>query len=455
MNLWPFTKKKDPKEEELVSKIQDFAKKYLEEYVVQLEQVNLSDIVALPQLSSSNTFGKKELTLQASIKEAYLKNPTVFACVNAIAKSVAMAPFTLHEKEDEGQYITVFSNPIIDLLENPNETQTRQEFVKTIMVDLLLCGNSLVWKNFDKNKDRSAKAKAGKGVSELIILNPDYIEYTDNGFEITSYQGREKTPLAGNKWDPSQIIHFRLINPSNMFWGLSPIQAAYRSIDIDSKILEWWLNTLENGCKKDALISFKHDLTTAQFQRVRNLIDQQVAGFLNGRGYMILGHEAQVEFLDLAPAELDFTQSRETSSTEIMRIFHVPPPCVGDMQQSTYNNMEEATKTFWLSTVINHLTDVCSVLTKRLVPDFGYDVNKYYIGYDALPVEPLRQLYYDAIDNVVKLVGIGIPLNEATRKLNLQLKDFEGGDVGYMSHNLVPLGFYDSKVDEDTTDTKE
>jgi phage portal protein BeeE len=98
--------------------------------------------------------------------------------------------------------------------------------------------------------------------------------------------------------------------------------------------------------RKDAILKFGHDLTGGQFQRVRNLIDQQLAGFRNGRGWMILGHEVDIEFLNMTPAELDFTQSRETSAKEIMRIFAVPPPILGDMDQSTYNNMEEATKAF-------------------------------------------------------------------------------------------------------------
>jgi hypothetical protein len=63
-----------------------------------------------------------------------------------------------------------------------------------------------------------------------------------------------------------------------------------------------------------------------------------------------------------------------------------------------------------------------------------------------MAVEPLRKLYYDAIDNVVKLVGIGMPLNDAARKLNLQINDIEGGDEGYISHNLVPLGYYNEQM---------
>lgn len=450
-------KKAEKLSPQMESAVIDFSKKYIEDFMGQFQTVNVADVVALPSILGGKKLGAKELPLAVIIQEAYLRNPTVFACVNDISKAVAMAPFALHETDDFGQYTTIFNHPLLDLLENPNQTQTRSEFVKTLMLFLLLSGNALVWKNFDKGKRRNKQGSPGKGVSELIILNPDMVDYEDNGFEITKYIGKKKTPLEGNTWEPEEIIHFRLVNPCNQFWGISPVQAAYRSVDIDSKILDWWMNSLENGCKKDAILKFGHELTAAQFQRVRQLIDQQLAGFQNGRGWMILGHEMEIEFLNMTPAELDFMKSREMSSKEIMKIFSVPPPILGDMEQSTFNNMEEATKTFWLSTVCSHLNDICAVLTKRLLPDFGLDINKFYVGYDTQAIEPLRKLYYDAIDYAVKLIGISVPLNDVNKKLNLQFKEYEGGDIGYMSHNLVPLGFYDNPKDlanEDNGSTK-
>lgn len=455
MIKWPFFKKKDTSADDpaFIAKVEDFTKKYLEEYIVQLQSLNRADVAAIPFLAPNSEFGLKELPLACVVKEAYLMNPTVFSCVNDISKSVASAPFCLQKKSGkDGEFVTIFIHELLDLLESPNNTHTRNDFIKTVMTHLLLCGNALLWKNFNKSKSRTKDGPRGKGVTELIILDPDLIEYKDNGFEITGYFGKEKTPLAGNKWNPDEIVHFRLINPLNPFWGISPIQAAWRSVDIDSKILDWWLNSLANGCKKDAILKFKHDLTPSQYQRIRSLIDQQLAGFLNGRGWMILGHEMEIEFLNMTPAELDFTKSREMSSKEIMRIFAVPPPIEGDMQNSAYHNMEEATKTFWLSNVCGHLNDICAVMTKRLVPDFALDVRNYYLSYDIQAIEPLRKIYYEAIDNAVKLVGIGFPLNTVAKKLNLQIPEQKGGDVGYMSHNLVPLGFYADTTKDSTTE---
>lgn len=291
----------------------------------------------------------------------------------------------------------------------------------------------------------------------MLILDPDWIEYKDNGFEIVSYHGRKKSPYEGNTWAADEIVHFRLANPLNPFWGMSPIQAAYRAVDIDSKIIEWWMNTLENGCKKDMLFRFKHDLTDTQFKRVRSLIDQQVSGFRNGRGYMILGHEAEVSFLNMAPAELDFSKSREKSSQEIMGIFRVPPPIIGDLSHSTYNNIKEARQSFWLDTIMPLLNDLSAIFSKNLLENFKLDPMIYEISYDATEVEALQRLGFEQWEAISKMVNIGVPLNTAVKYYRIQIPEVEGGDIGYMSHNLVPLGFYnedlkDKKVSENDND---
>lgn len=440
--MWnPFKKNSEAAFEQ---RVEEVAKKYLMEYIEQLDaadQINQQFIVAMPSLFKPKDFGKKELPLYLAVKEAYAINPTVFSCVNCISQSASIVPLSLHKKDNKGQFESVFSHPVLDLLYNPNETQTQSEFIEEIVMDLMLCGNALVYKNRDKTAE--GKVKKGGKVYELETLNPDWVEYIVKDGVIVQYKGRKESPIEKNTWDASEIIHFRLANPLNKFWGMSPIQAAARAIDVDSKILNWWLETLENGCVKDVLFKTKHDLNEKQLLRIRSLVQQQLSGWANGRGYMILGNEMDAQFLNMNPKEMDFTGSRQLSSKEIMRIFRVPPPMLGELEHSTYNNIKEARQSFWLDTIMPILNDICAVFTKRLLPDFGLDIRNYYVSYDAFAIEALERLYLEKWDYVVKMVNVGVPLNIAVKRLNLQLPAIPGGDVGYMSHNLVPLGFWE------------
>ncbi len=441
--MWnPFKKKSE--EPAFDAKTEETLKKYLMEWVDEINATNEfnEDIfITMPSVLKPKDYGRKELPLYCAVKEAYAINPTVFACVNCIGQSASIVPLSLHKKDNKGQFESVFSHPVLDLMENPNETQTQSEFIEEVVMDLMLCGNALVYKN--RQNDENGKRKKGGKVFELETINPDWIEYVVEQGVITKYKGREKSPVEKNTWDASEIIHFRLANPLNKFWGMSPIQAAAKAIDVDSKILNWWLETLENGCVKDVLFKSKHDLTQKQLQRARSLIQQQLAGFANGRGFMVLGHEFDAQFLNMNPKEMDFTGSRQLSSKEIMRIFRVPPPMLGELEHSTYNNIKEARQSFWLDTIMPILNDICAVLTKRLLPDFDLDVKQYYMSYDAFAIEALERLYLEKWDSVVKMVNVGVPLNIAIKRLNLQLPAIPGGDVGYMSHNLVPLGFWE------------
>ena len=431
MGFFNFLNKKN-KAEDIDKRIDETAKKYLMEYIEQLDALDQRVIISMPDILKPKEYGRKELPLACAVKEAYAINPTVFACVNCCAQSASIVPLSLHKKDEKGQFEAVFGHPILDLLDSPNETQTQSEFLEEIVMDLLLCGNALVYKN-----------KYGSKVVELETLNPDWVEYIVKKGVIVQYRGKKDSPIEKNIWDADQIIHFRLANPLNKFWGMSPIQAAARAIDVDSKILNWWLETLENGCVKDVLFKTKHDLTQKQLQNVRSLVQQQLAGWANGRGYMILGHEFDAQFLNMNPKEMDFTGSRQLSSKEIMRIFRVPPPMLGELEHSTYNNIKEARQSFWLDTIMPILNDICAVFSKRLLKDFNLDPKTFYISYDAFAIEALERLYLEKWDSVVKMVNVGVPLNTAIKRLNLQLPPIAGGDVGYMSHNLVPLGFWE------------
>jgi hypothetical protein len=102
------------------------------------------------------------------------------------------------------------------------------------------------------------------------------------------------------------------------------------------------------------------------------------------------------------------------------------------------------------------LNDLASVLTKRLLPNFGKDINNYFISYDTKEVPALQSIIADTWSIITAQVNVGVPLNIAIKSFRLQLPDIEGGDVGYMSHNLVPMGFYtDPGVAQDpnVTDT--
>lgn len=40
----------------------------------------------------------------------------------------------------------------------------------------------------------------------------------------------------------------------------------------------------------EALLTFKYDLTTEEFNRIRILVEEQIVGYANGRGKMYLGN---------------------------------------------------------------------------------------------------------------------------------------------------------------------
>lgn len=412
--------------------------KFLQEYVDELNSqqqnaYNLATIIS-PNKLRDDSYVIKGLSLRAAVEEGFKANPIVYCCIEVIATNGSSVPLILRErkKNDNNQFQIiddVKKYPILKLLERPSKQFSAKRFFHIGIQRLCCCGNFLVLKN-----------RIGKQVKELMILNPDYLDIKHDGVEIEYYEGREHTPYFGKKYLAKDVIHWMLPDPGNPFWGVSPLQVAYLAIDTDRKIGEWWNNTLENGCKKDAVIKYKHALKKKEFLHARSLVEQQVKGFRSGRGFMILGNEAEIDFLDYSPADLDFVESRKQTKNLISSVFRVPPPIVGDHEFSSYNNMKEARQSFWLDTILPILNEIRDTLNYNLLEDFGMDPYEFMIDYDTSEVESLQRLFYEKIDAAVQLHGMGYPVNMVNRRMDLEMSDVEGGDIPYISANLVPLG---------------
>lgn len=439
--IWPFGRKQkqtEPapaiKQVELTASTPEMNEKFMSEHIERIEQSRpMQSVVFLTPYNDKNA-KPQGLDLQTTVDEAYKKDATVYAGVETVAQNGSSVPWILRKKEknENNQYEIMTDHkkyPLIRLLDRPSRRISAKRFFHTVFQRLMCCGNCLAY-----------KVKVGKEVRELILLNPDHLTYKDNGLEITEYVGKPGSPLAGKRYDPDDIVHWMLPDPANPFWGHSPLYAVALAIDVDRKIAEWWNNTLEKGCKKDAIIKYKHALKKREFTQIRAQLEQQVAGFRAGRGFMVLGNEAEVEFLDYDPADLDFINSRKQTKNIISTGMRIPPPMVGDQQaQSVYGNMREARQSFWLEMLLPILAEVRDTMNVSLLADFGLDEFEYNIDFDTSDVESLQALFHEKIKASTLMHAMGYPINMVNKRMDLEMPYVEGGDQPFISANLLPL----------------
>ncbi len=334
-----------------------------------------------------NTVGKavwtpKNYNLLAD--EGYQKNVIVYRCVSLIARGVGSVPWLLYDHDHE-----VDRHPILDLLNCPSPRQAGSSFMESVVGHLLLAGNAYI----EAVTDQTGKPR------ELYSLRPDRMKVVPGLSGMPSafeYQvdGRkrvlESDPITGQ----SSILHMKNFHPLNDWYGMSPVEAASRSIDQHNVVAEHNLALLQNGGRPSGALMFKpansQPMTEKQRDMLRDDIKRIYEGNNNAGKIMVLEGDFDWKEMGLSPKDLDFIEGKNISAREISQAFGVPPMLVGVSGDATFANFKEARYHLWEDTIIPLMEFLIAEFNLWLCPMFGDNLRLSY-DVDAIPALAQRR----------------------------------------------------------------
>jgi HK97 family phage portal protein len=360
---------------------------------------------------------------ERAIKYGLKSSTYVYACINAIARAVSSVPWYVYQQKKAGEWEVIANHPLEALIDKPTPFHSRKDLMTGMVQHLYLGGNSLF-----------TKVRGGGTVTELWQMPPDAIKVIPDRKNFISHYEYNKEGIR-KRIEQADILHNKFLDPSNPYWGISPIQAGARLVDSDVEAVKFQKVSLQNRAITDGIFSFEHPLTKQQWEEAREMVRQQHQGTENARTPWVLGAGAQWTSMSLSPVEMDFLNSRKFNREEICSIFQVPPPIVGIMDTSTYNNIETARKIFWQDTIIPLLEDIKDCFNLALTPEFGTGIE---LSYDVSNVQALQTSNQEKIANATSLFAMGVPFNMINQKLELGFDNVEGGDLGYLPSGLMP-----------------
>ncbi len=374
---------------------------------------------------------------EKAVKEGFKASTWVYACVWKRMKAIASIPWKVEIlKKDTWEEDP--SHPLKMLLDKPNSAMSLQDLIERLIAHLDLGGNGIWYKIFARKNGLEIPV-------ELWPLPPDGIKPVPSSENFISryeysYQGVRKN------FEPKEILHIMYIDPSNVYWGMSPLMAGAKAVDTDVDAANWNKVALQNRAIADGVFAFKGNLTKEQYERAKQLIKEQHQGYDNARAPWVLGNDATWQQMSLSPAEMDFINSRKMTAMEICGIYQVPPPMIGLTENTPYANMKEARKIFWLDTIIPVLEDLKSAFNLGLASDFGEGVR---INYDLSNVDALRADMAELVGIAKSLFDMGVPFNEINKKLELGFDEFSWGNEGYIPANYLPVGMAGERLEEE------
>jgi HK97 family phage portal protein len=387
----------------------------------------------LPEWRTNQDAKFNDWSTERAIREGLKSSTYVYSCIQLIARSIASVPWGTYKQKTNKEWVEIEGHPLTALIERPTPYHNRKDLMEGMAHHLYLGGNAIF-----------TKVRAGGTVAELWQLPTDAIKVIPSRKDFIDHYFYELDGVR-QRFEQKDIIHNKFNDPANPYWGLAPLQAGARTVDTDVEAVRFQKVSLQNRAISDGIFTFENHLTKDQWEEARAMVREQHQGIDNARTPWILGAGAKWQQMSLSPAELDFLNSRKFSREEICSIFNVPPPMIGILENSTYNNIETARKIFWQDCIIPLLEDIKNCFNLSLTPEFGQGIE---LSFDISNVEALQTSNTEKMATAQTLFGMGVPFNQINQRLELGFDPIEGGDTGYLAANLMPANILEQGPQE-------
>jgi len=353
-----------------------------------------------------------------AIKDGMETSTWVYACVKKRAENIASVPWIVEKQTSDNEWERVEDHELENLIANPSPNFAShingKDMMKLLVYYLDLTGNNIWHKNIVDGK-----------IKELWPLRPDRIQVIPADLratgELIDYY---KYRIGGEVFylEPETIAHFMYVNPSDLYWGLSPLKAGSHIIDTDIAAMEWNKYAMDNRAASDGILSFKEPLTEKQFNETKEQLREQKQGPKNAHDIWLIGGDAQFAELSKSAQEMDFVESRKANMREICSLFNMDPLVLGAPDPASRANKKEAYKDFWENSLLPTLDALQESFNNTLTPHWDNSGNLR-LRYDISNVAALQQNLNDKVVVADKLYRMGIPLDQINDRLELGFED--------------------------------
>ena len=270
-----------------------------------------------------------------------MQTTAVYACVRILAEAVASLPLHVYEYQDDGGKKLVHDHPLYYLLhDEPNPEMTSFVFRETLMSHLLIWGNAYA---------QIIRDGAGR-VLGLYPLLPDKMEVQrdDRGniYYVYSRNSDENTMFKeyGNiKLKAEDVLHIPGLGFDGLI-GYSPIAMAKNAVGMTLACEEYGASFFANGANPGGVL--EHPGVLKDPSKVRESWNSVYRGVNNAHKIAVLEEGMKYQQIGIPPEEAQFIETRKFQINEIARLYRIPPHMVGDLDKSSFSNIEQQSLEF-------------------------------------------------------------------------------------------------------------
>ena len=379
--------------------------------------------------SYSFLFGPTSSGKQVTERSA-MQMTAVYSCVRILAEAVAGLPLHVYKTGTDGGKEKATDHPLYRVLHDaPNPEMTSFVFRETLMTHLLLWGNAY-----------AQIIRNGRGeVIGLYPLMPSrmsvgrltsgalYYDYQTMPGEVPGDTGLVR--LAA-----SEVLHIPGLGFDGLV-GYSPIAMAKNAIGMAQACEDYGASFFANGAAPGGVL--EHPGTIKDPTRVRESWQATFGGAKNGNKIAVLEEGMKYTPISMSPEQAQFLETRKFQMGEIARIFRVPPHMIGDLDKSSFSNIEQQSLEFVKYTLDPWVIRFEQAITAKLLTEV--ERRSVYVKFNLEGL--LRGDYASRMNGYAVARQNGwMSANDIRELENLdRIDEAEGGDLYLVNGNMLPL----------------
>ena len=270
-----------------------------------------------------------------------MQTTAVYACVRILSEAVAALPLHIYRYKADGGKEHTPLHPLYHLLhDEPNPEMTSFVFRETLMSHLLIWGNAY-----------AQIVRNGRGqAAALYPLLPNKMDVSRAANGELLYAYYRDVDESGIRPEGGyitlrrdEILHIPGLGFDGLI-GYSPIAMAKNAIGMSLATEEYGASFFANGANPGGVL--EHPGVIKDIGRVKESWNSAYQGSGNAHRIAVLEEGMKFQAIGIPPEQAQFLETRKFQINEIARIFRVPPHMVGDLEKSSFSNIEQQSLEF-------------------------------------------------------------------------------------------------------------
>lgn len=363
-----------------------------------------------------------------------MQTTAVYACVRILSETIASLPLHTYTYTKDGKEKAINHQLYHLLHDEPNPEMTSFVFRETLMSHLLLWGNAYAQIIRDGRGNVLAlyPLLPDKMMVDRISTGEIYYEYsTDNGIVILRKE---------------EVLHIPGLGFDGLI-GYSPIAMAKNAIGMSIATEEYGAKFFANGANPGGVL--EHPGIVKDPSRIRDSWNAVYQGSSNAHRVAVLEEGMKFQPIGIPPEQAQFLETRKFQINEIARIFRIPPHMIGDLEKSSFSNIEQQSLEFVKYTLDPWVIRWEQSIQKAILSPT--EKKEYFIKFNVDSL--LRGDYQSRMNGYAIGVQNGfLSSNDIRRLENMNdIPDELGGNLYRTNGNMVPLnsvGAWTQKYDK-------